>query len=51
MAQTGCTSTQYVIPVSGTTGFTPYHAVYTGDDGKDKVQCTTVRLGGNGLYS
>ena len=28
MAQTGCTSTEYTIPVSGTTTFTPMHATY-----------------------
>jgi len=51
MSQTGCTSTQYVIPVSGTTGFTPTHAVYTNGIGEPIVQCNTVLLGGAGLNS
>jgi hypothetical protein len=53
MAQTGCTSTQYVIPLSGGTIFTPIHPVMTKGDDETKtvVQCGDVLLGGNGLYS
>ena len=51
MSQTGCTSTQYVIPVSGTTGFTPTHATYINGIGESVVQCNTVLLGGAGLNS
>ena len=52
MAQTGCTSTQYTIPISGSTSFTPMHATYVNDKNESITQCTTVRLGGvNGLFS
>jgi|13_taG_2_1085334.scaffolds.fasta_scaffold01386_5 hypothetical protein len=55
MAQTGCTSTEYTIPlccdVSGTTTFTPMHATYVNDKNQSITQCNTVRLGGNGLYN
>jgi hypothetical protein len=51
MAQTGCTSTQYVIPVSGTTGFTPTYATYINGMGESVVQCGAVLLGGAGLNS
>lgn len=52
MSQTGCTSTEYTIPVSGTTSFTPMHATYVNDKNQSITQCDTVRLGGvNGLYN
>ena len=52
MAQTGCTSTEYTIPVSWTTTFTPMHATYVNDKNQSITQCDTVRLGGvNGLYN
>jgi len=51
MAQTGCTSTQYTIPdLSGGT-ITPIHATYVNDKNESIVQCSTVKLGGNGLFS
>tara|TARA_R110000868_G_scaffold200024_5_gene447218 strand:+ start:1136 stop:1279 length:144 start_codon:yes stop_codon:yes gene_type:complete len=33
------------------TGGTTVHAVYTNNDGQDVVQCSTVKLGGNGVYN
>jgi len=48
MAVTACTTNEYVVY----TGATPtIHAIYSDDNGQDSIQCTTVKLGGNGLYS
>jgi len=38
MAQTGCTSTEYTIPVSGTTSFTPMHATYVNDKNQSNIK-------------
>lgn len=48
MAITACTNNEYVIYTGGTE--TP-HAIYTEADGTESIQCTTVKLGGNGLYN
>lgn len=48
MAVTACTSNEYVIYTGSTE--TP-HAIYTDDNGQESIQCNTVRLGGNGLFS
>jgi len=45
----GCSAQDEYIAFSGSTD-TP-HAVYTNSEGVDKVQCGTVRLGGNGVFN
>ena len=47
MPVTACTSNEYTIYTGGTP--TP-HAIYSDSNGEDSIQCSTVRLGGNGLF-
>lgn len=52
MAITACTtSDEYLIYTGGTSGVTTPHAIYTDGNGETSIQCNTVKLGGNGLYS
>jgi len=49
MAVTGCTEHSEYKVYTGSTE-TP-HPIFSDDNGEPSIQCSMVRLGGNGLYS